>query len=103
MRIPAPKIEWPPEFATEGPDQDPTIMLSGHARIADVGFRIIALRMRKGFRSPDYREDVPDSAYQEVLERMVDDIEDLIDSLAPCLITIDNAEYLLWMVPDARE
>jgi len=102
MPIAVPPIEWPAEFTSEGPDGDGTILLAGYARIANVGFRIIALRMRKGTRLPDYREDVPHDHYEAALERMIDDVEDLIDSITPSLIVLNGAHYLLWMVPDTR-
>jgi len=103
MNVLAPKMEWPGEFKAEGPDQDPTVVLIGEAKVAGVAFRIMALRMLEGLRTPDYREGVPRCLYQDALERMVDDIEDLVDSIAPCLIRINEAQYLLWMVPGARE
>jgi len=100
MRVSAPAIRWPTELATAGPAQDPMIVLAGRAEIDGVGFRVTALRMREGMRLPDYRAGVPEGAYEDALERMVDDIEDLVDSLGPQRVVINDAHYLLWMVPD---
>jgi len=99
MNIPAPAIRWPAEFTAAGPPRDPAIVLTAEARIGDTAFRVTALRMREGLRLPDYRTDVPESAYEEAFERMVDDIEDLVDARNPHRVAINNAEYLLWMVP----
>lgn len=103
MPIAAPSIQWPAQFIEEGPAEDPTILLSGRARLAGVGFKVTALRMRAGLRTPDYREDVPKKTYEPALDGMIDDIEDLMDSIEPQLLAIDGAQYLLWMVPAERE
>jgi len=100
MQVPTPPVQWPSEFIAEGPVQDPTILLTGRAEIGNAAYRIQAVRMRKGMRSPDYRSDVPQSAYNESLDRVVDDVQDIIESLSPQLVQIGEGHYLLWLVPD---
>jgi hypothetical protein len=99
MLIPAPAIRWPVSFVEEGPVEDPAIMLSGAVEIGSTHFRVSALRMRDGLRMPDYRDGVPESAYEDAMDGMLDDVEDLVDSMEPELLTIGAAQYLLWMVP----
>jgi hypothetical protein len=103
MHISAPAIQWPTELYPAGPRADPAIVLNGDAEVSGVRFRIMAIRMREGYRSPDYKEGVPRSAYESTLDSMADDIEDLIGSLGHALVTLNGAQYLLWMVPAARD
>lgn len=103
MTIPTPAIIWPAAFTEEGPPEDASILLTGEARVAGIAFNVMALRMRPGLRTPDYREDVAQSTYESAMDNMVDDIEDLVDSLEPELIVLNAAQYLLWMVPAAHE
>lgn len=103
MRIPSPAIQWPAELLSTGPDRDPDILLTGDARVAGIRFRVAALRVRKGLRTPDYRADVPLSDYETALDSMQDDVEDLIGSLSPELVPLNGTDYLLWMVPFARD
>jgi hypothetical protein len=62
----------------------------------------MALRMREGMRTPDYRDDVPAEAYEAAMDSMVIEVEDLVDSREPDLLNINGAQYLLWMVPAAQ-
>ncbi|HTW33683.1 MAG TPA: hypothetical protein VMD53_03620 [Rhizomicrobium sp.] len=103
MHIAAPAIQWPTELYPAGPGADPAIVLNGDAKVSDVLFRIVAIRMREGHRTPDYKEGVPRWAYESVLDSMADDIEDLVGSLGHALVSLNGAQYLLWMVPAARE
>ncbi len=102
MPIPIPAIQWPAHLAEKGPAEDPAVLLSGQARIGGVSFKVMALRMRDGMRMPDYRPDVSGTLYEDAMEAMVADIEDLVDSMEPELIAVGGASYLLWMVPSAR-
>ena len=99
MPISAPEIDWPSEFREQGPDEDPAILLTGQAKIAGVAFKVTALRMCKGTRTPDYREHVPEESYEASLDNMPEDIEDLVESIQPELVALNEADYLLWMVP----
>lgn len=101
MPITAPPIHWPDDFSELGPSEDPAILLKGEARIAGTGFEVMALRLRDGMREPDYRPDLPETLYEQDLESLMGTIEDLTESLAPRLVSIDGARYLLWMVPSA--
>ena len=103
MHIPAPAIQWPAELYPAGPRGDPAIVLKGDAKVSNVRFRVTAIRMREGHRTPDYKEGVPRSAYESALDSMADDIEDLVGSLGHALVGVHGAQYLLWMVPAARD
>ncbi len=102
MPVPTPSIDWPAAFVEAGPPEDATILLTADAQIAGTVFNVMALRMRAGRRMPDYRDGVAESTYEVALDGMLDDIEDLVGSLEPELIVLNDAQYLLWMVPRAR-
>jgi hypothetical protein len=103
MPIPAPTIVWPTTLREEGPQGDPRILLGADAAVGGAAFRVRALRVRRGHRGPDYRDGVPMNAYEDALDGLLDDIEDLVDSIEPESVTIGDADYLLWMVPVGRD
>ena len=102
MTVPTPAIAWPRDLSEEGPPEDAGILLKGEARIAGIAFHVTAVRMHPGQRTPDYRDGIAPGAYESTMDGMVDDIEDLVDSLEPELIVLNDAHYLLWMVPAAH-
>ena len=81
MPVQCPSCQWPSSFAECGPAEDPSILLSGTARIAQAGLRIIAIRTsRESGRMPDYRGDVPSECYEvnglnALLEQVLEDFE----------------------------
>lgn len=103
MSLRAPAIQWPAAFDAQGPAEDPTILLTAEASIDGVAFGITAIRMRDGMRMPDYREGVPVSVYEDALDSMREEIEVLASTMEPSLIALDGGEYLLWMIPSARD
>jgi hypothetical protein len=103
MPLPAPSIRWPTELLERGPAEDATILLTGAADIAGAKFQVVALRVHPNERGPDYRDAVPATVYEESIEAMLGDIEDLTNSIAPQSILIGGDRYLLWMVPSADD
>jgi hypothetical protein len=103
MSVPAPIITWPTELREAGPSKDPAIMLMGDATIGGVAFKVTALRVREGLRGPDYHDDIPESAYEKAMDGMLDDIEDLVDSMEPERVVMNGAQYLLWIVPAGHD
>ena len=81
MPVQCPSCQWPSSFAECGPAEDPSIVLSGTARIAHTALQIVAIRTSPGSgRMPDYRDDVPPACYQTnglgpLLEQMLEDFE----------------------------
>jgi hypothetical protein len=101
MPIIAPSIQWPSVLDEMGPDEDTSILLIGHASISGVEFVVTAVRMQEGSREPDYREAVAIAKY-ESLDSKIGDIEDLAESWTLETIPINDAQYLVWMVPVAK-
>lgn len=81
MPVQCPSCQWPSSFMECGPAEDPSILLSGTARIAQAAVQIVAIRTSRGSgRVPDYRSDVPRACYQAnglagLLEQMLEDFE----------------------------
>lgn len=103
MPIPAPAIRWPAELIEAGPAEDTTILLVGEADVAGVIFKITALRMRTGMRTPDYLDEQFELEYEVEWGGLVEDVEDLVDFMQPQLVEIKGSQYLLWMVPSASK
>lgn len=77
-------------------------MLTGQAEVAGKAFKVVAMRVNEGGRDPDFLDNVSISSYEGSMNGMLEDVEDLVDSIEPELIIINGAYYLLWMVPSAR-
>jgi hypothetical protein len=81
MPVQCPSCQWPSSFLECGPAEDPSILLSGTARIAQAAVQIVAIRTsRESGRLPDYRSDVPRACYHAnglagLLEQMLEDFE----------------------------
>lgn len=79
MPVQCPSCQWPSSFSECGPTEDPSILLSGTARIGQGAVQIFAIRTsRESNRIPDYKSDVPRECYQElgtVLEQVLEDLE----------------------------
>jgi hypothetical protein len=98
MAIFAPSITWPSELFENGPDEDKRILLVGTATVGGSSFAVSALRVRPGWRGPDYRLDVSREIYDS-LDIFLDDVEDLAQSAEVSTVEIDKHPYVLWMIP----
>jgi len=91
MPVQCPSCQWPTSFAECGPAEDPSILLSGTARIAQAAVRVVAIRTsRESGRVPDYRNDVPRECYSAdgldtLLEQALEDFEYLADDFGDIL------------------
>ena len=103
MSLRAPAIQWPAAFDAQGPAEDPNILLVAEASIDGIAFVITAIRMRDGMRMPDYREGVPIGVYEDTIDSMREEIEVLASTMDPPLVKLDGGDYLLWMIPSARD
>jgi predicted mannosyl-3-phosphoglycerate phosphatase (HAD superfamily) len=96
MPVQCPSCQWPSSFSECGPAEDPSILLSGTARIAQGAVQILAIRTsHKSSRIPDYKSDVPRECYQElgmVLERVLEDLEYLASEFGDLLNDNSDSE-----------
>jgi hypothetical protein len=99
MPVQCPSCQWPSSFTECGPVEDPSILLSGTARIAQAAVQIVAIRTsRESGRVPDYRSDVPRECYQglsSVLEQMLEDFEYLASEVGDLLSDSDSEDIEL--------
>lgn len=112
MSIPFPRCAWPVTLDERGPKEDPSILLTGTAKIGDGVARIIAIRINQMLRStPDYQQDVPARIYHSNnldsgLETFLENVEDLTDELSdtlgehvPSIVQLEPGAYMLWILP----
>lgn len=79
MPVQCPPCRWPSSLMECGPVEDPSILLSGTAHIAQAAVQIVAIRTSpKSGRIPDYKNDVPRECYEGLdtdLEQLLEDFE----------------------------
>jgi hypothetical protein len=63
MAVKCPALEWPGTLEERGPSEDPSILLTGTARLGGTPVAIMAVRINAEFRPlPDYKSGPPDGA-----------------------------------------
>ena len=116
MSIPFPPCVWPATLDERGPKEDPSILLTGTAKIGNAPARIIAIRISRTLRrTPDYRQDVPAGIYgvndlDAGLETFLENAEDLTEELSdvlgehvPSIVQLEPGAYMLWILPLAPD
>lgn len=112
MTIQLPPCEWPAGLEERGPPEDPSILLTGTARLAGNEMQVVAIRIDRSRRcAPGYRPEAPDGCYRAnglnvVLEVALEEIDyiagefgELLGKDEPSVIEFENGPYLLWMMP----
>src|SRR5271155_1269661 len=81
MPVECPACKWPVLLEEQGPREDPSILLTGTAKIGNTAIKIIAVRVNLNLEAaPDYRSDVSSGCYRErgydtVLDTVLDTFE----------------------------
>jgi hypothetical protein len=94
------------ELLEAGPPEDPFILLSGPARIGEVPYRILAVRVNPNTLAVDYRYDLEEDVYADYeLEDTLEELTFLDDIDRSVLVTIEHGQYVVWMLPsgDTRQ
>lgn len=101
MSIPLLSLDWPAALDEIGPEQDPTILLSGAAQIGRTLFRIMAIRVQPDLRfMPDFQ---PDAEYDtDALETKLEDLAVIADTDHPGEVELAGGRYVVWMTPTPR-
>lgn len=101
MTVRCPPILWPSELKENGPPEDPTILLTGSAKIGVASYQVMAIRVRPDLRlQPDLRDDVPKAAYEDsLLYSRLDELGYLAEALSLATIPLEAGSYVIWMVP----
>ena len=102
MPVRLPALNWPVELLENGPDEDPSILLSGAAAIGTVLHRILAVRVNPSHAQVDFRADLDEGVYADYqLEVMLEELNvfDNVDRSA--VVPLESGNYVIWMVPSA--
>lgn len=104
--------QWPEALEERGPAQDPSILLTGSARIGQVPVQVVAVRINPELVGvPDYRPDVDEARYRKgalatLLETILDESEYLVSELEELLgkarssiVPLEQGSYLVWVIP----
>ncbi len=112
MAIACPPCQWPTVLEERGPSEDPTILLTGAARIGEAHVQIVAIRINSTLQwTPDYRSDVAEDSYHvdgldEVLETTLDEFQCIASELGEVLgnsrsslVELAPGRYRVWVMP----
>lgn len=112
MAVRCPAWRWPEELEERGPVDDPSILLTGVARIGEVPMRIVAIRIDATLRwSPDYRSNVAKDTYRaseidQMLETTLEDVQSVATDLGDLMgdgrlavVELPTGPYRVWVMP----
>jgi hypothetical protein len=111
MSIPFPNSTWPAVLDERGPSEDPSILLTGTARIGGAMVHLIAIRINPALRSTaDYRFDVAEERYRqnelkglidmalEDLDALVGEFDELLAEDPLDVVEFAGHPYMIWLV-----
>lgn len=106
--------QWPEALVECGPVEDPSILLTGRARIGPVPVQIVALRVNPDVVAwPDYRPEIREEGYRagglaKLLEALADEfdylvseLEELIGEGRASIVPLRQGSYLVLVVSAA--
>jgi hypothetical protein len=112
MTVECPLFELPDMLEERGPDEDPTILLTGVARIGRAPAHVVAIRINNTLRwDPDFRRAVANGAYHaggfdEILEKTLDELqviaselEDILSDAESSVVDLATGQYRVFLIP----
>ena len=112
MAVACPAWQWPTTLEERGPSEDPSILLTGAARIGDVEVQIVAIRINDTLRwTPDFKRGMAEDTYRvnglgEVLETTLEDLQSVASDLGDLLggggssvVELATGPYRVWVMP----
>lgn len=108
MAVQCPPLAWPSVLEESGPDEDPSILLTGTARIGATPVAVVAIRINSKFRgAPDYKDTLPAAVYEtgaletilEELEYLTEEVSVLTGSAERSVVELDGGPYVMWVLP----
>ena len=101
MPIPFPTAQWPAELTEAGPDADPSILLSGSAKIGDAHHHVLAVRVSRSNLQVDFRPDLDEEETYAgfLLEEMLEELEFFDEFDRSALVSLTSGDYVMWMTP----
>lgn len=116
MSVPCPSCQWPAVLEERGPPEDPSILLTGKARIGDATVQVIAIRVDPTLRwTLDYKHDVAEGSYQAkglsaTLETFLEESKstasefgELLGESRPSIVELATGPYRIWVMPVSFE
>lgn len=116
MVIECPPCQWPNTLEERGPSEDPSILLTGTARIGKVEVQIIATRVQDTqCWTPDFKRKIAEEIYRvdglaqfleatlEDLESMTLDLVDLLGGKGASVVQLPTGLYRIWVMPVSPE
>jgi hypothetical protein len=110
--VECPACLWPTVLEERGPSEDPSILLTGTARIGGARARIVAIRVnstqewtpdfRRGVAEDTYHENDLDEVLQTVLEEfqtVASELGDLLGDSDPSVVELATGHYSVWVIP----
>ncbi len=112
MPVECPCCQWPSMLEERGPREDPSILLTGTARIGDTDVQIIAIRINpKLRRSVDRRAESAeasdqDTGFDDVLDTILEEFDYVAEQLGELfgedqfrIVELATGPYQFWVVP----
>jgi hypothetical protein len=107
-----PACVWPNVLEEQGPSEDPSILLTGTARIGGAEARIVAIRVSSTQEwAPDFKRGVAEDSYQgngldEVLQMALEEFQavaselgDLLGDSRLSVVELATGHYSVWVIP----
>lgn len=113
MAISCLPCEWPAVLEERGPEEDPSILLTGKAHIGETPVQIVAIRVNPSLRwAPDYKETAEGSydanglgtALETILEEfefVASECAELLGERHPSIVELPSGPYKVWVMPAA--
>jgi hypothetical protein len=104
MPVRLPELNWPVELLETGPDEDPSILLSGATEIGTAPHRVLAIRVNPSHVQVDFRANLDEAVYADYqLGVMLEELNvfDNVDRSA--VVPLESGNYVIWMVPSADD
>ena len=111
MSVPSPPCQWPESLEERGSSEDPSILLTGEARIGEAAIQIVAIRVDPAAGwAPDYKPGVAASSYQaegldvllettlEELDCAAEQLSDFRHSDRQNIVTLAGRPYRIWLL-----
>ncbi|HEX3983128.1 MAG TPA: hypothetical protein VHX12_05485 [Acidisoma sp.] len=103
MEFPVPRLTWPRHLQQSGPEQDPSILLSGTSEIGGGRYLVFALRVDLDSLEADFRSDLDESVYADLrLDVMLEELMFFADFDRTAVVPLQGGHYIFWMVPNAE-
>lgn len=111
MPVECPCCQWPSVLEERGPREDPSILLTGPARIGDTPVQIIAIRINPNLRMSSDRSEIlvdrsPDAELHAALDTILEEFDYLAEQLGELfgedqfrIVELATGPYQFWVVP----